>query len=239
MMQRDDRAIRRAEAALALALTLAAPRLFAQQPAPQQPAPKPTAPAESNPFPEDTSSVPVINGNVPDQPAEQPADEGASLALPATDRDPVRSPDDAIDEPSGETGTFDQGFSSSRSGLDSVLSGDEGSEAKRNKRRKPEPPPHVETAAEDLSVAKYYLSKQDWKAALSRYQSALVRLPEEPDVYWGLAESQRHLGDLAGARENYQKLIEYDPDSRHGKDAAKILKSAEFANLKAANPAAK
>jgi tetratricopeptide (TPR) repeat protein len=179
--------------------------------------------------------VPVLTSNPADQPSDAPLDESASLATPAVDRDPARSPDDDVAEPSGETGTFDQGFSSSRSGLDSILSGDENATSDKKKRgRRNEPPPHVETPAEDLSVAKYYLDKQNWKAALSRYQSALVRLPEEPDVYWGLAESQRHLGDLAGARANYQKLVDYDPDSRHGKEAAKLLKSAELANVKAA-----
>jgi tetratricopeptide (TPR) repeat protein len=53
------------------------------------------------------------------------------------------------------------------------------------------------------------------------FQSALVLDPYNPDVYWGLAECERHLGDFADARANYKKVMEYDPGSRHAKDAAR------------------
>ena len=53
-------------------------------------------------------------------------------------------------------------------------------------------------------------------------------------MYWGLGEAQRHLGKLAEAKSAYEKLIEYDPDSKHGKEAKKILKSPEMANAPAA-----
>jgi tetratricopeptide (TPR) repeat protein len=94
-------------------------------------------------------------------------------------------------------------------------------------------PEHKESAAEDENVGKYYLDNKAWKAALSRFESALVLDPDNPDVYWGLAESQRHLGDFAEARANYQKVVDYDPDSRHGKDARKALKDPEITNAKA------
>jgi tetratricopeptide (TPR) repeat protein len=88
-------------------------------------------------------------------------------------------------------------------------------------------------------VGKYYLDNKNWKAALSRFESALVLDPDNPDVYWGLAESQRHLGNFADARANYQKVVDYDPDSRHGKDARKALKDPEIANAKSsAQPSA-
>jgi hypothetical protein len=41
------------------------------------------------------------------------------------------------------------------------------------------------------------------------------------------------LGKLADARGYYQKVAEYDPDSRHGKDSIKMLKQPEIANAKA------
>ena len=62
----------------------------------------------------------------------------------------------------------------------------------------------------------------------------LVLDPDNPDVYWGLAESERHLGRFADARENYQKIMEYDPGSHHAKEASKALKDPEIANAKAA-----
>ena len=206
----------------------------AQAAAAQKPAPAPAPPPpNANPFPEDTSDVPVM----PSTPAALAAqgnggDAAPAVAvdLPAGDLDPVRSPD-------GTGGGSDvdaaQGFSSSRSGLDSVLPDPNAPPDRKQGRRKGReteaPAEHQETAAEDLSVGKYYLDNRNWRAAQSRYQSALVLAPENPDVYWGLAESARHLGDYAAARTNYLKVIEYDPDSKHAKEAAKTLKLPEMA----------
>jgi Tfp pilus assembly protein PilF len=92
---------------------------------------------------------------------------------------------------------------------------------------------HQESAKEDESVGSYYLDQKNWKAALSRFESAVVLDPENPDVYWGLAEAQRHTGDYFNAKANYLKVTEYDPDSRHGKEAKKFLKDPELANAKA------
>jgi tetratricopeptide (TPR) repeat protein len=66
----------------------------------------------------------------------------------------------------------------------------------------------------------------------------MVLAPDEPEVYWGLAESERNLGHFAEARTYYLKLLDYDPDGPHGKAARKALKDPEVANAKAATPAA-
>jgi tetratricopeptide (TPR) repeat protein len=197
---------------------------------------QPAAPAQpqsdSNPFPEDESTVPVLpSKDTPDLP---PANSGGSetgrAALPAGDVDPVRSPDDVA----GGDAQPVSGFSSSNSGLGSLLPGtDDEPQGKQGRGRGQAEPEHQETAKEDESVGKYYLDSKDWRAALSRYQSAMVLDPDNPDVYWGLAESNRHLGNYADARTNYQKVMEYDPGSRHAKDAAKALKEPELANAKA------
>jgi len=81
-----------------------------------------------------------------------------------------------------------------------------------------------------VGAIKYLLDKKNWKAALSRYESAVVLDPENPEVYWGMGEAQRHLGKLAEAKAAYEKLVEYDPDSKHGKEARKILSTPEMAN---------
>jgi TolA-binding protein len=52
-------------------------------------------------------------------------------------------------------------------------------------------------------------------------------------VYWGLAEANRHLGNFAEAKANYQKVVEYDPDSRHAKEARKALADPQIAAAKA------
>jgi hypothetical protein len=208
-----------------------------QPPSAQAPtqAPAPTTPSGGNPFPEDTSSIPVINSAPP--PMTEDEAGGSVLALDVPDGDPVRSPDGDAAGSESPAGGSAEGYSSSSSGLDSLLpdpnAPDGSRKGRRDKHGRPELPPHVETAAEDLTVAKYYVDNKNWKAALSRFQSAMVLSPEEPEVYWGMAECQRHLGDMAGAKVNYQKMVEYDPDSKHGKEAAKALKSPEIAKADA------
>jgi tetratricopeptide (TPR) repeat protein len=189
-------------------------------------------PSDTNPFPEDESTVPVLpTKDTPDLPADNGGGSAAGhAALPAGDVDPVQSPDDAA----GGDAQPASGFSSSDSGLGSLLSGpDDEPEGKHGKGQGQVEPEHQETAKEDESVGKYYLDSKDWRAAMSRFQSAMVLDPDNPDVYWGLAESERHLGKYADARANYQKVMDYDPGSRHAKDAAKALKEPDLANAKA------
>jgi tetratricopeptide (TPR) repeat protein len=205
-------------------------------------APAQTKPAEphtqSNPFPEDTNNVPVMpSGGASALPNETfSGANDAATPLAGDDVDPIRSPDD----PAPEASTSDATESSSLSGTDRLLlPPDSGEPDKKDSKRKlsvKEPTPHPEGAAEDINVGGYYLDKKNWKAALSRFESAMVLDPENPEVYWGLAEADRHLGDLTKARAYYQQVVDYDPDSKHGKEARKALKEPEIANAKAASP---
>jgi len=221
--------------------------VFAQAPAggdagtPGQtkPAAKPAAPQTgSNPFPEDINSVPVLTAK-PDGDMSE-GDSGGSFsrtALPDEDLDPVRSPDDAVAEPSA----MDSGSSSSLAGLDRLLPAPDDDEKEKESKRKlsVKEPTHKEAASKDIEVGGYYLETKNWKAAESRFESAMVLDPDNPDVFWGLAEAERHLGNFADARTHYQTVLEYDPDSKHGKDAKKALRDPEIANAKAvaASPA--
>jgi len=226
---------------------LAAPRLCAQaQPANNAPAASQNPPASdqqpsrvqkqssANPFPEDESTVPVISPvNAPNLPPGENGEAGSRMPMPSEDLDPVRSPEDAGQAAEEQ----EQSSSSSLAGMGSLLpsSDDDTQPGKRNRKGAQIAPEHHETAAEDENVGSYYLDNKDWKAALSRFESALVLDPDNPDVYWGLAECQRHLGDFANARANYLKVTQYDPDSRHAKEARKALKEPEIANAKASS----
>jgi len=194
-----------------------------------QPAQKQNPPDAANPFPEDTNNVPLMpSATTPAAP--EPSANPSRASLPGADVDPVRSPDDP--QPDADTGA--QGFSSSASGLDRVMPPPD-TDTGRGKKGKGAPPEHQETAADDEKVGAYYLDQKNWRAALSRYESAVVLDPENPDVYWGMGEAQRHLGKFAEAKASYEKLVEYDPDSKHGKEASKILKSPELANAPTAS----
>jgi len=192
---------------------------------------KPATPSSnSNPFPEDTTSVPVVPTTATPAappPADNHVDSGLTSLL-GEDTDPIRSPDDSA---AGSSSSSDSGFSSSLQGTEDIRIPPDAEKA--GKRGKAQEPSHQESAAEDVNVGGFYLDRKNWRAALSRFQAALVLDPENPDVYWGLAEAQRQLGDYPNAKANYMKVMEYDPDSKHGKEAKKFLKQPELANAPA------
>jgi tetratricopeptide (TPR) repeat protein len=217
---------------LAICLSCA-PRLLAQAPAAGDPkgqvkpageSQKPTS-SSKNPFPEDTSTVPVMPSKIP-PPLPQGTYRGedrAPVRLPNEDVDPVRSPDDPVPEFSSSP---DADSSSSLKGLESLLPRPEDDQPSEKKRKLLviKEPTHQEAASKDIQVGNYYLQTKNWKAALSRFESAMILDPENPEVYWGLAEAEHHLGHYADAKAHYLKLLEYDPDGPHGKQARKELK---------------
>jgi hypothetical protein len=201
------------------------------KPAPAAPKPGNTAPkagGQSNPFPTETNTVPVLPSAT--SPGTPVPDENipaySNVPLPSDIADPVRSPDDPVASAAASSGSSS---SDSSSGLDELLKPppDTGKHKSQADAGPPEGP------KVDENVGSYYLESHDWKGALSRFESALVLDPENPDVYWGLAEAQRHMGDYANAKANYVKVMEYDPDSKHAKDAKRILKQPEIANAPA------
>ncbi|MGA2218035.1 MAG: tetratricopeptide repeat protein [Terracidiphilus sp.] len=209
-----------------------------QQPGQPQSGQQQGQPAGANAFPEDTNSIPVL----PVKTATGGGDGGGSdsgvgyshLALPSEDMDPARSPDD----PEVTPGTSDSNFSSSLTGMDRVLPAPDDDSNKPDQKRKlaVKEPTHKEAASKDIEVGGYYLERKNWKAAESRFESAMVLDPDNPDVFWGLAESAKHLGNFADAKKYYQTVVDYDPDSKHGKEAKKALKEPEVANAVAAAP---
>ena len=195
--------------------------------------PQTTPKPDINSFPTDTSSVPILPSNSTPEVRDQSSsglDDRATLPripLPAVDTDPARSPDDTAGT---SDNAEDSSSSSSLTGMDKLLPKPDDEEPGKKRRLTDNEPVHHETASEDVNVGSYYLEIKNWKAALSRFQSAMVLDPENPDVYWGLAETERHLGNFAQARAHYQQVLDYDPDGPHGKQARKALKDPEIAN---------
>ena len=206
------------------------PAAHSQNPPATQPPKRTDQQGNQNPFPEDISNVPVIPSNNVPGAIYGEGDDSGRISMPASEADPVRSPEDAAS--AAESG--EQNSSSSTAGMRDLLSpvNDEKQANRRHGKDEDEPQFH-ETAANDENVGKYYLDNQNWKAARSRFESAMVLDPENPDVYWGLAESERHLGQFAEARANYLKVMEYDPGGHFSKEAKKALKNPNIANAKA------
>ena len=166
--------------------------------APQPPAnaQKPATGSSSNPFPEDTNSVPVVpTSNSPAAPrsgfrcglrerSHCPATQAIRFAVPTIQ--PQKPPADRI-----------PGSSDSNAGLDQLLKPPPDTRKEKGQEANAAP---KEGPKEDENVGSYYLQSKDWKGALSRFESAMVLDPENPDVYWGLAEAERHLGQFAGSQ---------------------------------------
>ena len=55
-----------------------------------------------------------------------------------------------------------------------------------------------ETAKEDISVGKYYLDQKNWKAALSRFQSALVLVAGRSGCLLGAGGERAAPGEFCG-----------------------------------------
>ena len=200
----------------------------------QAPAAQPAKTSSANPFPGDTSTVPVMPSNATPALSEgsYSGAAGVGLPLPGDDLDPVRSPEDP--EPAANAQTEDS--SSSQTGLERLLPKPEDDPSSKKKKLFVKEPTHQEAASKDIEIGNYYLDRKNWKAALSRFESALVLDPENPDVYWGMAEAQHHLGDFANAKANYLKLLDYDPDGPHGRQARRELKDPTLAKAPDAAP---
>jgi len=147
------------------------------------------------------------------------------------DGDPVRSPDGLAHQSS------DDGFSSSRSGLNQVPV-DDLSDAKPGKPAKS----REQIVKENLDVGGYYLESKNWKAAQARFSTAFALDPENPDVVWGLAEAERHLQLYKDAADHYKLFLSYEPDGRRGREARKALAEVQAVqpstSSQTSNPAA-
>jgi tetratricopeptide (TPR) repeat protein len=220
----------------------------AKAPAPQKP-PTPdsdqkqvqtpaTKPQSDNPFPGEETGAPIIPvdpgpGSVPPSgstPSRTPAETAPGHPdNPDRDADPVRSPD-----PPGMTA--DDGFSSSKTGLNQMPVEDD-SDARPGKSIKNKS--RSETIKEDLEIGGFYMNRKNWKGAQGRFGSALALDPESPEAIWGLAEAERHLQLYHEAAEHYKMFLSYDPDGPHGHEARKALEQVEAADKsapKTANP---
>ncbi|MGD0786893.1 MAG: tetratricopeptide repeat protein [Terracidiphilus sp.] len=186
----------------------------------------------ANPFPEDISTVPVMpSKGTPVLPeGTYNGGDNGHVSLPGDDLDPVRSPDD----PAPASSAPEPDSSSSLSGLDKLLPRLDDDQPDGRRKLAVKEQTHKESASNDIDVGKYYLQTRNWRAAQSRFESAMVLDPENPEVYWGLAEAHRHLGDFVQARANYQKLLDYDPEGPHGKEARKALADPQIGNAKSA-----
>ena len=83
-------------------------------------------------------------------------------------------------------------------------------------------------AAHDMDVGETYLSTNKYDAARERFEEALRLAPENPLVYFRLAQSLQGMQRLDPARLYYRKYLELEPKGRFAGDARKAVKDIDF-----------
>ena len=79
-------------------------------------------------------------------------------------------------------------------------------------------------AADDVHVGQFYLDREDFKGAYTRFKEATLVDPENPEAVFYLAEASRRLSHLDEAKQNYQLYLAAMPDGPKAKDAKKALR---------------
>ena len=188
----------------------------------------------ANPFPEDTSTVPVLAPREPGAAAQgssDGSDTGSAnqfFALPSEDSDPVHSPDDpalAAGDSAGE--------SSSLAGVDvvePVPDSDQPEKEEERTRSRGEgahPPGSGFKRHRGGQLLPGPQGLEGGFIAIRVGDGAWTRTI--PRSIGGWREAERNLGRYAEARKNFETLLDYDPDGKHGKQVRKLLKDPALA----------
>jgi tetratricopeptide (TPR) repeat protein len=79
-------------------------------------------------------------------------------------------------------------------------------------------------AADDIHVGQFYLNREDYKGAYTRFKEATLADPENPDAVFFLAEAARHMNHRDEAVQNYQLYLAALPGGPKSKEAHKALR---------------
>ena len=79
-------------------------------------------------------------------------------------------------------------------------------------------------AAKDVEVGQYYFKIKNYRAALERFNHALIYKPNDADATYGLAMTQEKLNLLALADQNYRKYLKIVPHGPKAREAERALK---------------
>jgi Tfp pilus assembly protein PilF len=82
-------------------------------------------------------------------------------------------------------------------------------------------------AAKDVEVGQYYLKRKNYRAALDRFNEALLYKPNDADATFRLAQTQEKLELYAFADQNYHKYLTIFKEGPYVKDAQEAIKRIE------------
>lgn len=89
-------------------------------------------------------------------------------------------------------------------------------------------------AAKDVEVGDYYFKRKNYKAAIARYQDALIYKPNDAIAQYRLAEALDKTGKSDEAVEHYQEYLKILPHGPNAEDAQKALAKLNAEQGKAA-----
>jgi tetratricopeptide (TPR) repeat protein len=79
-------------------------------------------------------------------------------------------------------------------------------------------------AAKDVEVGDYYFKRKNYRAAMSRYQEALVYKPNDATANFRLAQCEEKIGEPSDAITHYEAYLKILP---HGPESTEAQKSLE------------
>lgn len=82
-------------------------------------------------------------------------------------------------------------------------------------------------AAKDVEVGNYYLKLKNYRAALERFNHALIYKSDDAEATFGLAITQEKLGLPSLASRNYSKYLEILPNGPKSKEAREAIERLE------------
>ncbi|HLJ89023.1 MAG TPA: tetratricopeptide repeat protein [Candidatus Angelobacter sp.] len=90
-------------------------------------------------------------------------------------------------------------------------------------------------SAKDVEVGEYYLKQKNYRAALDRFNEALLYKPKDAVATFRLAQTQEHMDLLNQSYQNYRNYLEILPSGPFAKEAKESLSKLE-PHLESRNP---
>lgn len=176
--------------------------------------------------PTPTPSPKKTQQQTPDQ-YERPPFPGDA---PGTQPAPKRRDDGGYERPSfpGDApGTSATGESSSRDSVIDLSAKPAPEPARKEEDDAVLKPWDPHKAAKDVEVGQYYFKLKNYRAALERFNHALIYKPDDAEAIYGLALTQEKLDLLTLADKNYRRYLEILPHGPKAKEAEAALKRIE------------
>ena len=82
-------------------------------------------------------------------------------------------------------------------------------------------------AQKDIEIGNYYLNRKNYRAALERFQDALLYKPNDAEATYGLAVAQEKMELFSLAYNNYSKYLEILPEGPRARQSEEGMKRME------------